>query len=450
MSEQLPGVTAVTRRIKQLLDREPGLQNIWLRAEISNFKRHSRGHLYFTLKDDKSRLQTVMFAGSAKNLAFSPENGLSVIVRGDISVYEPFGQYQFYAKEMQPDGIGHLYTQFEQLKKKLHTAGWFSDEHKKKIPRIPQRIAVITSPTGAAVRDIVTTLRRRYPPASVTLLPVLVQGPEAAASISRAVRQADQAGFDVIICGRGGGSLEELWAFNEEETAEAFYRCSTPIISAVGHETDTTMTDFTADLRAPTPTAAAELAVPDIHEMRNFILDRHARLVKTVQRRYQHAADQLHRLEQSYAFKYPRRLIEEKTQQLDTAEERLARSLKTRVDLAYQTLDQQRQRLHVRHPAQLLEQKKERLTYIERELLRAAEEQKQRAEKKLELLLSKLELLSPLSLMRKGYSLTYDQHGRLIRHIQEVQEQETITVRVFGGSVSAAVQEIEAKEDPYE
>jgi exodeoxyribonuclease VII large subunit len=440
VSEQFLSVYDITVKIKKLLDSSAQLQNVWIRAEISNFKKHSRGHMYFTLKDDRSRIQSVMFAGSNKSLTFVPENGMSVLVRGDVSVYEPFGQYQFYVKEMQPDGLGNLYLAFEQLKKKLSMAGYFEEAAKKKLPRIPSHIAVATSPTGAAVRDIIITIRRRYPLAKVTLLPVLVQGPHAADSVAAAVRQADSAGiFDLLIVGRGGGSLEELWAFNEEIVAKAIFEAELPIVSAVGHETDVTISDFTADLRAPTPTAAAEMVVPDIQEMRTFVAERHARLLKKMKEYTENASERLKRMESSYAFRYPGKLIEEKEQQLDQMQDRLERSLSQTLDQQKKRLQSWQERIINVHPETQAALQKEKINNLDRELMRAMNLAIKDKRQKLDMQMSKLDLLSPLQLMKKGYSLAYNEQGTLIKSVDEAPENSLINVRLQDGSLRCKV-----------
>lgn len=440
MSSQFNSVTEITRQIKQLLDSSASLQNVWIQAEISNFKKHSRGHLYFTLKDDSSKLQSVMFAGSTRSLKFQPENGMSVLVRGDISVYEPFGQYQFYVKELQPDGIGHLYMAFEQLKKKLSMAGYFEESIKKPLPRIPAHIGIITSPTGAAVRDIVTTLRRRYPLTKVTLFPVLVQGPSAADSIAKAIYQANELpSLDLLIVGRGGGSLEELWAFNEEIVATAIYQSTHPVISAVGHETDVTISDFTADKRAATPTAAAEIAVPDIQEMRAFVSERHARLLRAMSQAVSLAAKNLERLENSYAFRYPQKLINEKEQQLDMMYERLKRSLEQSTKEKRQQLTGWQERLQNVHPAAQVSLSREKLAQQKKFLLRGMTLQLRQKQQELQMQAAKLDLLSPLRLMSKGYSLVYTEDNTLIKSVDQTQEGAKVNVRVKDGSIQAQV-----------
>ncbi len=253
----------INRYIRMKLESDQLLGDVWLRGEISNFTHHSSGHMYFTLKDKDSRLKCIMFASHNQKLPFIPKEGTKVLARGNISVFERDGNYQFYVTQMQPDGIGSLYLAYEQLKRKLEAEGLFEASRKKTIPRFPSVIGIITSPTGAAVRDIIITLQRRHPSVPVLLFPVLVQGAGSASAIVRAIEMMNQmAEVDVLIIGRGGGSLEELWAFNEEAVARSIAASKIPIISAVGHETDFTIADFVADLRAATPTAAAELAVP--------------------------------------------------------------------------------------------------------------------------------------------------------------------------------------------
>ncbi|MBU9712200.1 exodeoxyribonuclease VII large subunit [Evansella tamaricis] len=433
MNQDFMSVSDLNRRIKHLLNNDSYLQNLWLRAEISNFNHHSRGHMYFTLKDDRSRISAVMFAGNNKYLKFRPENGMSVFIRGDISVYEPNGQYQIYVKEMQPDGIGNLYLAYEELKRKLEMAGYFSETSKKEIPLIPNSIGVITSPTGAAVRDIITTIERRFPIARVTLLPVLVQGPEAAPSISRAIKQANEAGFDVLIVGRGGGSLEELWAFNEQIVAEAIFHSVIPVISAVGHETDITISDFVADLRAPTPTAAAELAVPDIGELRRGVQERKHRIMRAMQASCQVHKDKLNYLQKSYAFRYPKQLVEQKEQDLD----RLVESLrKETVRAIERKQDQHREvitRLSRVHPHVKLESEKTRYKNMSDSLMKTMTQLKGNKQTEFSHLLSKLKVLSPLNMMDRGYSLVYNPNNQLVKKVSDVQDKEAVTIRMQDG-----------------
>ncbi|MBE6794200.1 MAG: exodeoxyribonuclease VII large subunit [Ruminococcaceae bacterium] len=260
--------------LKGLLDKDPNLQYVFLSGEISNLTDHySSGHIYLSLKDSKAVIKAVMFSFNARKLRFKPQNGMKVLVRGRVSVYEPSGQYQLYIEDMQPDGMGALTLAYEQLKEKLAAEGLFSKDHKKPLPQFPEKISVITSPTGAAIQDIRNVLCRRWPYADVELIPVLVQGEGSASQLKDAINKvSNEHTSDVVIIGRGGGSIEDLWSFNDEELARAIYNCSVPVISAVGHETDFTICDFVADMRAPTPSAAAELAVPDKEEQIEFLL----------------------------------------------------------------------------------------------------------------------------------------------------------------------------------
>ncbi|UTR14491.1 exodeoxyribonuclease VII large subunit [Salipaludibacillus sp. LMS25] len=434
-------VSDLTKIIKQRLDTESALQNVWLRAEISNFKRHSRGHMYFTLKDNNSRVQSVMFAGNNRYLKFLPEDGMRVLIRGDISVYEPYGQYQLYVKEMQPDGIGNLYLAFEKLKQKLEMAGYFRETRKKPIPKMPRSIAVITSPTGAAVRDIMTTLTRRYPLAKVTLLPVLVQGPDAPSSIARAIKQANEAfDFDVIIAGRGGGSLEELWAFNEELVAEAIYQSDIPLISAVGHETDVTISDFVADLRAPTPTAAAELAVPDAEDLTTNVIERKRRLTRAMKHLISQEKEKLAYLTRSYAFRYPKQLLLQKEQDLDRMKEKLVRESQRVFEKKSDSQQKLNQRLALLHPQEKIKKESDRLSQNNIALKRYMTEVVKERRHKLSLQMSKLDLLSPLKMMDRGYSLVYSEDNSLVKSIAQAPVSSPITVQLKDGKLKCQVQ----------
>lgn len=272
METRVVTVGQLNEYIKKVLDHQPVLGDLWVKGEISNFKRHVSGHLYITLKDESGVLKAVMFRSAAQSLKFFPEDGMKVLARGRVSVYEAGGAYQLYIQEMTPDGVGALYIAYEQLKKRLEEEGLFSEEHKKTIPKYPQTVGVITAPDGAAVRDMIHVITRRYPLAEILLYPSLVQGAGAAENLVRGIRYMNRYHLcDTLIIGRGGGSIEDLWAFNEEPVARAIYESEIPVISAVGHETDFTIADFVADLRAPTPSAAAEIAVPERLELINRI-----------------------------------------------------------------------------------------------------------------------------------------------------------------------------------
>lgn len=437
-------VTEVTRHIKRSFEADEVLRDIWIRGELSNVKKHSRGHLYFTLKDDQSRIQSVMFAGYNRFLNFVPEDGMNVLIRGEVTVYEPYGQYQLYAKEMQPDGVGNLYLAFEQLKEKLALDGFFSDEHKKVLPRYPEHIGIVTSPTGAVIRDIVMTVRRRYPAVKMTLLPAIVQGEEAAASIVRAIKQANASQlFDVLIVGRGGGSIEELWAFNEEIVARAIFESDIPIISAVGHETDVTIADFVADVRAATPTAAAELAVPDIVEVERRLIEGRNRMTLAMKKRTELVREHLSRLEKSYAFRYPKQLVQQKQQELDRLIESLESSLDLIVSKRKNEFEQASKALQRLHPQSLITRAKERLQLAEKSLAKSSQSIVTGHRQSFSQLIAKLDALSPLKVMDRGYSLAYTEKDQLVKSVEQVKKGDEVKVQVKDGVLHCHVNTIE-------
>ncbi len=317
MNVKYVSISDLTRYIKAKFDMDYHLNKVYIKGEISNFKHHTRGHLYFTLKDENSRIAALMFASSAARLNFNPEDGQKVLVCGRISVYEATGNYQIYVESMEQDGIGNLYLEFEKLKKKLKEKGMFDEAHKKPIPKYPKKIGIITAPTGAAIRDILSTIKRRYPICETILFPALVQGENAKESIVKQINTAQDYDLDVIICGRGGGSIEDLWAFNEEIVAEAIYNCKIPIISAVGHEIDFTIADYVADLRAPTPTGAAEMAVPNYLDIINLINQYKIRLNEGVNNTIKKNQVRLDNITSSFVLKNPMSLYEIKEQKLD-------------------------------------------------------------------------------------------------------------------------------------
>ncbi|MDQ0208959.1 exodeoxyribonuclease VII large subunit [Alkalicoccobacillus murimartini] len=436
MSESILSVSELTRYIKGILETDSLLPDTWIRGELSNFKQHSRGHMYFSVKDENSRIQAVMFAGHNRYLAFKPESGMKVLIRGEVNVYEPYGQYQLYAKEMQPDGIGSLYLAYEKLKASLEEEGLFDASRKKAIPVFPNRIAVVTSPTGAAVRDIVTTLKRRYPMAQITLIPALVQGDQAPASIEYAIRQADATGvFDVLIAGRGGGSIEELWAFNDEQVVRTIAEAKVPIISAVGHETDYTISDFVSDLRAPTPTAAAELAVPNRVDLLQKVAAQKQRLLLVMREQMKREKRQLERLQKSYAFRYPAQLIRQKEQELDTQMERLKRSSERLIEMKKTAFIQLKRTVQHYHPSERIKQVREKLDRQEQSMKREATQQLANSQQRFSNQVEKLHLLSPLKVMNRGYSLAYQQiTGELIKSVDQAEPEEMIELQVTDGT----------------
>lgn len=442
MNDKYLTVTALTKYIKRKFDTDPHLQIIWLRGEISNFKHHSRGHMYLTIKDEYSQVRAVMFAGNNRYLKFVPENGMRVLIKGKIGVYEPQGQYQLYIQQMQPDGIGALYLAFEQLKEKLHKLGYFEESIKKQLPKYPKHIGVITSPTGAAVRDIITTIKRRYPIVETTVIPVLVQGQAAADSIKRAIEYANKlAAFDVLIVGRGGGSIEELWSFNEEIVAQAIFHSEIPIISAVGHETDVTISDYIADLRAPTPTGAAELAVPSQVELMDKIQGFKRSLTKIMTQNITQAETHLNRMKRAYAFRYPEQLVVQKEQELDKLVERVEKGFNQVTADKQRSLRVIEQRLLNQHPRELLEQMKKELKQITKQQRNAMKQIVERKSVTFANMIDKLSLLNPLETMKRGYAIPYAANGQIIRSIAAVDSNEDISVQLADGLLDCRITE---------
>ena len=367
MTKNVYTVGQVNSYIKNMFTQDFMMNRIYVKGEVSNCKYHTTGHIYFTLKDETGALQAVLFAGNRKGLSFSMKNGDNVIVLGSISVYERDGKYQLYAKEILPDGAGVLYQRFERLKQELEEMGMFAQEYKQQIPKYIRRLGIVTAPTGAAIRDIQNITRRRNPYVQAILYPALVQGDGAAASIVNGICGLEQIGVDVIIVGRGGGSMEDLWAFNEEIVARAIFECSIPIISAVGHETDTTIADYVADLRAPTPSAAAELAVYDIRELEGMLL----------------------------------------SFQLE-----LNRNISDKMDWASERVRQYESRLKLLSPQSQLNEKRQMTVDLEDKLAMAMQQKLLQQKHGLELLAERLEAVSPVKKLSQGYSFVADKKGR--------------------------------------
>ncbi|MBX6352933.1 MAG: exodeoxyribonuclease VII large subunit [Thermoflavifilum sp.] len=439
-------VTEITQLIKTHLELDERFQNVWVSGEISNFKHHTSGHMYFTLKDENARIRAVMFAARNRSLGFRPEDGMRVICCGRIGVYERDGQYQLYVEQMQPDGIGALYVAFTQLKERLEREGLFDPARKRPLPPFPRRIGVVTSPTGAVIRDICTTLARRWPLAQVVLSPALVQGPDAAPSLVAALERLIQLpawGYppvDVIIIGRGGGSLEELWPFNEEAVARAVAACPIPVISAVGHETDVTICDFVADVRAATPTAAAELAAPHIQEMRQRLTDWGTRGRQALQYRVQEARKRLAVCENTVVLRHPVRLLEGRRQTVDALESALSRAMIQRIDIARRRWFGLSQRLsavdiHVR-----LARARARVDQWQAAAQALAERRRLEASARLDMLIGQLESLNPLAVLRRGYSIVYRPDGvRVVSSRRDVRPGDPLLIQFQDGRVHARV-----------
>ena len=410
-------VTQLTKYIKYRIDNDTNLQEVYLKGEISNFKAHTRGHFYFTIKDENSRINAVMFASSARNVKFMPEDGMKVLVTGRISVYEATGGYQIYVSEMQEDGVGNLYVAFEQLKKKLMQEGLFATEHKKRIPRIPKRVGVVTAPTGAAIRDIISTIQRRFPLTEIYLFPCLVQGEQAKEDIVRQIKRAENYDLDVLIIGRGGGSIEDLWAFNEEMVARAIYDCPIPTISAVGHEIDFTIADFVSDLRAPTPTGAAEIAVPNKSDVINYLKQLTIRLKKAMEAILERKKKKLAQFKEHYILKNPLDLYAAKIQKLDYLTDQLIRDYRNIIEKKKNQLNILKRRPLFEDPSLILNQKKQKYTYL----------------------LGKLDALSPLKTLERGYSILKKEE-KAITSIKDLNKDDLITIQMKDGSKEAIVQ----------
>ncbi len=397
-------VTQLNEYIKNVIDRDIRLTDVYIKGEISNFKNHySTGHYYFSLKDEGSIIRAIMFRSAAGKIPFVPEDGMKVIAHGRISAFVRDGQYQLYCDSMEPDGVGALYIAFEQLKRKLEGEGLFDPARKRPLPKIPTRVGIITSATGAAIRDMINVCGRRFPYAKLVLYPSLVQGPDAPPQLINGLRYFNEtASVDVIIIGRGGGSIEDLWAFNNEDLAREVAASQIPVISAVGHETDFTICDFVADRRAPTPSAAAELAVPDTAELKRKIqniVTREAGVLHQLTARYR---ERLLLLSGSRVLQNPRAMMDDKKMQTAMLAERLFRA-------------------------------EERTLTADRALLQTEA--------------GKLSALSPLAVLSRGYSAVYRADGTLVKHVTQLTPGDTVTIQTTGGEVDASVTDVRTREE---
>lgn len=395
-------VSQINTYLKSIIDGDYNLKNIYVSGEISNFTNHYRsGHFYFTLKDDRAAVKAVMFSSAAQRVRFSIQNGMKVIIRGSLGLYERDGVYQLYCEDIQPDGIGALNLAYEQLKEKLGEEGLFDEENKKQIPAFPKRVGVITSPTGAAVHDILTVLERRCPLCEVVFEGVTVQGDNAAGEIVKAIKRFNRLkAADVLIVGRGGGSIEDLWAFNEESVAYAIFESEIPVISAVGHETDFTIADFVSDLRAPTPSAAAELAVPDEKELLFGIDKLYGELTNNVL------------------------------------------SILSCYENVYAALSK---RLEFACPKNRLDQKEEKIKYLSKELYNAIDKKLDKYTNIISSALIKLDSLSPTKIMSKGYAVVSDRDGFTLSGVSKIRQGDTLTLTFADGTVSCTADEVSVK-----
>ena len=412
-------VSQYNESIKRFLDEQPGCQDVHLKGEISNFKGATKGHLYFTLKDEESRINAVMFSSSAGHLEFSPKDGDEVLIDGRISVYVATGSYQVYVNRMVLDGNGDLLKKLEELKTKLSKEGLFDESHKKQIPKYPSRIGIVTAPNKAAIKDILSTIKRRYPLCETILFPALVQGASAAPDIVRAIELANDPKYnlDTLIVGRGGGSIEDLWAFNEEIVARAIYASNVPIISAVGHEIDFTIADFVADLRAPTPTGAAEMAVPNTLDLSNYLKQMEIRLNNNILDELEYLKKNLEHLKSSYALSNPLAPFEIKMQRLDSYVERLNQNINHTLQISSNRLDSIKNNHILINPEELLTKYKNSM----------------------ELVINKLNLLNPLNVLAKGYSVATSE-GHPIKSIKDVHIKDVIDIKVIDGNIKTIVE----------
>lgn len=400
------------------------------------------------MKDDKARILAVMFSSANRSLKFQPENGMQVLVTGDITVYEAGGQYQIYVTSMQPDGIGSLYLAFEQLKTKLAKEGLFDENRKRPLPAYPKTIGIVTSPTGAAVRDIITTIKRRYPVAEMLIYPALVQGANAAPSIVAAIQRAnDDERADVLIVGRGGGSIEELWAFNEEDVARAINFSAIPVISAVGHETDVTIADFAADKRAPTPTAGAEMAVPHLEEVLEKVFVRKTRLIRAISEKVRRERKRFESARSAYIIRNPQALYRQQQERLDRLTDRLERGQSVYIKNTAAQVSNLTERLQRSHPKRKIDEAKQQVQRLDASLSREIGTLLRSKKEELRQHLSMLDALSPLKIMERGYSLAYDEENKLVKSSGEVKIGEQVKVQLVDGSLICQVESIEVKEN---
>ena len=444
MNNEYLTITDINRIVKNTIESNSELSNVYIKGEISNIKYHTRGHLYFSLKDENSKINAVMF-NYERYLSFNPKDGDSVLVHGRISVYEASGSYQIYVDSMEMDGLGNLYVLFEKLKKKLSEEGLFDKEHKRKIKRVPRKIGVITAPTGAAVRDIISTINRRFPMTEIYLFPTLVQGEGAAPNIVEMINLANTFDdIDTIILGRGGGSIEDLWAFNEEIVARAIYNSRIPIISGVGHEIDFTISDFVADLRAPTPTGAALMATPDIEEVRRYFDSSKDRLNNAIQNKLYSLTELIKKYKANNILNNPSRLYEMKEQKLDTLYDKLNNAIKSRLDYYIHLMDKYKSNYILNNPKVLYESGKDKIDNIKINLNKTITKILEKNTNNIHTLKVKVELLNPDNVLDKGYSIIH-KDGKIIKNVDDLKTNDDISVMLKNGNIIANVKGVNKK-----
>jgi exodeoxyribonuclease VII large subunit len=460
-------ITQLNKYLKYKFDEDTNLRKVYLKGEISNFKAHTRGHFYFTLKDEGSRINAVMFQSNASKIKFRPVDGMKVMVIGRVTVYEANGGYQIYVEEMTNDGVGNLYVAYEQLKKKLETEGLFDKTRKRKIVKMPKRIGIVTAPTGAAIRDILTTIKRRYPIVETILFPALVQGEYAATDIAKKIEIAQNYDLDTLIVGRGGGSIEDLWPFNEEIVARAIYNSKIPVISAVGHEVDFTIADFVADLRAPTPTAAAELAVVDINTVNEYLVNSRTRSYNAIMNIINFDKKKLDKIVDSYVLKKPNNIYEVKEQKLDILIDKVNSSINRVLEVNRVRLFKSSESYILNNPKMLYlakgEEYKNLVNKLNKEMSIIITNNKTRVfrcsesyvlnnpsilykfkMKYLESIVSRLELLNPMNTLMRGYSIT-KLNNKVISNIKNVKVDDLINIEVKNGLIEAKIKKVSEK-----
>lgn len=444
--EDYLSVTTLTRYLKRKFDADPYLGRVYLTGEISNFRPRPNAHQYFSLKDDHAKINAIMFKSAFAKVKFQPEEGMKVLVTGRISLYEPSGSYQIYVERMEPDGVGALYQAYEQLKRKLASEGLF-ERHQRPLVKYPKRIAVITSPSGAVIRDIITTTRRRYPIAQLVLFPALVQGDAAADDIVQRIQQVNELGtFDTLIIGRGGGSIEDLWPFNEERVARAIAASEIPVISSVGHETDTTIADLVADVRAATPTAAAELATPVLSETLLAISQLQGRLFQAMTSQIQLDRQRLEQVRQSYVFTQPQRLYEGYTQRVAQLTDQLINDQRQLLNAKQQQVATVRARLSAHLLTARVKNGRQQADALNHELLSVSVNMIRTKKTQLHALINQLDLLSPLKIMTRGYSYVTVE-GQVVKTVDQLSEKQAVTLHLADGQAAATINSVDKEKD---
>ena len=440
MSEEYVTVSALTKYIKYKFDKDPHLGRVYLTGEISNFRLRPT-HQYFSLKDEQAIISATMFQSAFKKIQFRPEEGMKVLVIGKVSVFEKSGQYQINIEHMEPDGVGALYLAYEQLKKKLEAEGLFSLP-KKPIPQFPKKIAILTSESGAVIQDIQTTVARRFPIVQLVLYPTVVQGVHAVNSILKNLDLVEQEDYDVVIIGRGGGSIEDLWAFNEEPVVRRVAELSIPVISSVGHETDTTLIDFVSDMRAATPTAAAEIATPVLMEIHQQLRNLQTRLEQALSRQLQIKRERMQALANASIFQNPERIYQVYQQRVDQLEMRLQQMMQQSVQHKRQQLVKYQHRLELGSPSRRVETEKQALQYLAKRLEQAQGQLMKDKKQQFQRAIQQLDLLSPLKIMNRGYGIL-QQEETIIKSVDQLEVNQELTIQLVDGTVRSKVTSVE-------